>query len=220
LGCRYFGAALALATFAAFAPLAAALTFSPFAARFVFALAIFCRQTMFKHQLACRHLLAARPPRGLAPDFFTTVTISECFAALEKQLVARLSRIRPPPFSGLTLREAVTCTEVDFAPIHDPPLYVATKLARSPQFGEDSNSGWSCWTLSATLRKACAHAEKPVGGKTGADTGELLGMGTSSFGAEPGVLVSERAELSFESCVRALTGAEYVLPALNLSARS
>jgi hypothetical protein len=87
----------------------------------------------------------------------------------------------------------------DFASIHDAPLYVATKLARSPQFGEDSNSGWSCWTLSATLRKACAHAENPVGGETGAGTGELLGMGKFSFGAEPGVLVSERAELSFES---------------------
>ena len=46
------------------------------------------------------------------------------------------------------------------------PVYAATKLARSPQFGENSNSGWSCWTLSATLRKACADAEKPVGGET------------------------------------------------------
>lgn len=100
------------------------------------------------------------------------------------------------------------CTEIDFALIQDAPLYVASKPARSPQFGEDSNSGWSCWTLSATLRKACAHAEEPLGGETEGGTGGLLGMGRFSFGAGSGLLASERAVLSRESWVRALTGAE------------
>lgn len=110
----------------------------------------------------------------------------------------------------MALQEPCNRTESvkDLASIQDPPLYVAINPARSLQFGEDNNSGWSCLTLSATLRKACAHAEVPVGGETRGGTDEFIDTRAFSFGVVPGVFVSERAELSFESCVRALTGAE------------